>query len=300
MPGIKEIKNRIEGVEDTYKLTNAMYLISSTKLRKAREVAALSRPFFDKLKNEIKTVLEVSGVKDSRYYSADPAVHDEGPAGILVITSDKGLCGAYNRDIIKKAVALAERKKDPVIFACGDYGKRYFQRNGFNVFEEFDHVCKEPTHEEARLMSEEMLTEYDNGKIKSLYAVYSDLTAGRSYEPVTTRLLPFGYVEGMHVREKGEEDETPQMEFYPGPKEVLDSLIRTYMAGYVYSVLTSGYCSEQSARMNSMSSSNKNAEELLEELCTEYHKARQAEITQEITEVCAGANAQKKKRVREA
>ena len=80
MPGIKEIKNRIEGVEDTYKLTNAMYLISSTKLRKAREVAALSRPFFDKLKNEIKTVLEVSGVKDSRYYSADPAVHDAGPA----------------------------------------------------------------------------------------------------------------------------------------------------------------------------------------------------------------------------
>ncbi|MBE6042309.1 MAG: F0F1 ATP synthase subunit gamma, partial [Clostridiales bacterium] len=174
MASTKEIKNRIKSVSDTQKITNAMYLISSTKMRRARREAENSRPYFELMRKEIRRMFAVGKDLKSRYYDADV---DENAAGgrnaILVITADKGLAGAYNQNVVRVTEALADRSDEYKLYIVGDYGWRYFRSHDFNYAENFAHSMNQPTLAMARDITEEILSDFDRGDFDRVYVCFT-------------------------------------------------------------------------------------------------------------------------------
>ena len=297
MASTAEIKSRIRSVEDTRKITNAMYLIASTKLRRARNDLDKTRPYFDALQAEIKRIFRTVRDVDSRYFyppDREPVV--EGPYGCLVITADKGLAGAYNQNVIKEAQKLMEEHGDMQLFVVGEYGRHFFTQHHIPIEHTFLYTAQNPTMERAREISSLLLDKYDRGELKKIYIVYTDLKS--SVETVTrsTRLLPFHRAQ--FISPTQEKRVRNPFEFYPSVTGVLNNIIPSYLSGFIYSTLIDSFCSEQNARMNAMDAANRNAEELLATLGTQYNRIRQGNITQEITEITAGAKAQKRQRAR--
>ena len=298
MASTKAIKNRIHSVGDTQKITNAMYLISSTKMRKARREAEDTKPYFDLLRREIRRMFAVGTDLSSRYYDADV---DENVAGgrnaILVITGDKGLAGAYNQSVLKKTQALIDRSDEYRLYVVGDYGWRYFKSRGANVCETFTHSMHEPSLAMARDITEELLDRFDRGLFDRIYVCYTEFTGGMTAGTAThDRLLPFDRDDFVPEGGETDKDASTVFEFEPDVKTVLERSIRSYLVGYIYSTLVNSYSSEQSARMMAMDSANENASELLANLELEYNHLRQNAITQEITEISSGARSLKRKK----
>ena len=294
----KEIKNRIKSVSDTQKITNAMYLISSTKMRKARRDAEQTKPYFDLLRKEIRRMFAVGPDLKSRYYDAavDEAVPG-GRNGILVITADKGLAGAYNQSVVKETLALMDRSDEYTLYIVGDYGWRYFRSRGSNVCTSFEHSMNQPSLAMARDITIELLDEFDAGVFDRLYVCYTEFGGGMSAgKAMHDRLLPFDRDDFVPEGAETAADASTVFEYEPDVETVLERSVQSYLVGYVYSALVNSYSSEQSARMMAMDASNENAGELLAKLQLEYNHLRQNAITQEITEVSSGARSLKSKR----
>ena len=299
MPSTKEIKNRIKSVGDTQKITNAMYLISSTKMRRARREAEETKPYFDLLRKEIRRMFAVSGDNiQSRYYDAsvDEAVSG-GRNGILVITGDKGLAGAYNQNVLKEALALMDRSDEYRLYIVGDFGWRFFRTRGTPVIEDFTHSMNQPSLAMARDITRELLDDFDDGLFDRLYVCYTEFSGGMS--PGTAmhdRLIPFDRDDFVPEGAETDTDASTVFEYEPDVKTVLERIMQSYLVGYVYSALVNSYSSEQSARMMAMDSANDNASELLDQLRLEYNHLRQNAITQEITEISSGARSLRSKK----
>ena len=298
MASTKEIKNRIKSVGDTQKITNAMYLISSTKMRRARKEAEETKPYFDLLRREIRRMFAFGTGLRSRYF--DSNVDESMPGGrngILVITADKGLAGAYNQSVVKDALALMERSNDYKLYIVGDYGWRFFRSRGSKVCETFEHSMNEPSLAMARDITRELLDEFDAGAFDRLYVCYTEYSGGMS--PGTAmhdRLIPFDKDDFVPQGDEHASDASTVFEYEPDVETVLSRSIQSYLVGYVYSALVNSYSSEQSARMMAMDAANENASELLASLRLEYNHIRQNAITQEITEISSGARSLKSKR----
>ena len=293
MPNTAEIKGRIASVRQTQKITNAMYLIASTKLRKARGDLDATRPYFNALASEIKRIFRTAGDVNSPYfYPSDDETDLPGTYGCLVITADKGLAGSYNQNVLRAAQGLLREHPDTRLFVVGEYGRHFFAQRGIPIERSFLYTAQNPSLARAREISSLLLDRYDRGKLKKIYVVYTDLAGGLSMSARVTRLLPFHRT--YFCAATGQELwNTVPFEFLPSASAVLNGLMHSYLAGFVYSTLIDSFCSEQSARMSAMDAANRNAEELLSSLSLQYNLARQAAITQEITEVTAGARAQK-------
>ena len=293
MADTKAIANRINSIKDTKKITNAMYLISSTKLRKARKSLEDIRPFFAKLREQIGNIVRKIDVKDSRYlvYDDDPVVY-EGRTGILVMTADKGLAGAYNQDVIKEALRIMGRHPDYVLFVMGEYGKHYFASHHIPVDEHFNFADIEPSLYQARMMAGNIMDRYDRGEIDSVYVIYTDFRNALASEAVTYRLLPFKI---SHFTESLEEEEV-EFEYVPSPMEVMEKCIPVYCIGVIYSIMVYSFCCEQNDRMMAMDAANKNADDLISTLTVQYNRLRQGRITQEITEISASVKAGKREK----
>ena len=295
MAGTKEIKNHIESVRETRKITNAMYLIASTKLRRARAELDNTRPYFNALQWEIKRIFRKVGDVESRYFY--PVGDDsplEGTYGCLVITADKGLAGAYNQNAIKEALKLLEEHPDTKLFVVGEYGRRFFAAHSIPIEHSFLYTAQNPTMARAREISALLLDRFDRGELKEIYVIYTDMANSMSYEARTARVMPFH--RSFFLTAPGEREVREPFEFLPDVSAVLDSMMPSYVSGFIYSALIDSFCCEQSARMTAMDSANQNAENLLGELSLEFNRVRQAAITQEITEVSAGAKAQRQKK----
>ena len=297
MASTKEIKNRIKSVGDTQKITNAMYLISSTKMRRARKEAEETKPYFDLLRHEIRRMFAFGGGLRNKYF--DSNVDEEKPGGkngILVITADKGLAGAYNQNVVKDTLALMDRSNDYKLYIVGDYGWRYFRSRGSKVCEAFEHSMNEPSLAMARDITKELLDEFDAGAFTRLYVCYTEYSGGMSPgAAMHDRLIPFDKDDFVpRGDEQAAADASTVFEYEPDVETVLARSIQSYLVGYVYSALVNSYSSEQSARMMAMDSANKNAEKMLDNLQRTYNRTRQALITQEITEVVSGAKALKR------
>ena len=300
MANIKEIKNRINSVKDTQKITNAMYLISSTKMRKAKGELDKTRPYFALLQGEIKRIFRTVGDVENKYfYPADGSPIADGAYGCLVITADKGLAGAYNLNVIKEAEKLRRENKDTKFLVVGEYGRQYFQQHRIPIERSFLYTAQNPTMERAREISSILLEMFDRGEVKKMFVIYTDWKNSLSEQVVITRLLPFHRAQFM-APPSTEKQVTTGFEFFPSVEAVLDNMMQSYVSGFIYSALVDSFCSEQNARMTAMDSANQNAERILSELSVQYNRVRQAAITQEITEVSAGAKAQKRKRRKEA
>ena len=291
MASTKEIKNRIRSVGDTQKITNAMYLISSTKMRRARREAEDTMPYFNLMRKEIRRMFAVGKDLSSRYYDAD--VDEETPGGrfgILVITADKGLAGVYNQSVIKETLKLMERSDEYKLYIVGDYGWRYFKSRGSNIAEDFTHSMHQPSLAMARDITMELLDDFDSGEFDRIYVTYTEyggsMSAGTAMHD---RLLPFDRDDFVPEGDETAADASNVFEYEPDVETVLERIIQSYLVGYVYSALVNSYSSEQNARMMARDSANDNASDLLERLLREYNHLRQNAITQEITEISSGA-----------
>ena len=220
----------------------------------------------------------------------------EGPYGCLVITADKGLAGAYNQNVIKEAQKLMEEHGDMQLFVVGEYGRHFFTQHHIPIEHTFLYTAQNPTMERAREISSLLLDKYDRGELKKIYIVYTDLKSSVETVARSTRLLPFHRAQ--FISPTQEKRVRNPFEFYPSVTGVLNNIIPSYLSGFIYSTLIDSFCSEQNARMNAMDAANRNAEELLATLGTQYNRIRQGNITQEITEITAGAKAQKRQRAR--
>ncbi len=304
MATTKEIKNRIKSVRDTQKITNAMYLISSTKVTKAKRELEQTRPYFDMLKEQLVSMIRLADNLKTDYLIASrpdetalEIMDEEGPrgtVGIIVITADKGLCGAYNQNVIKEAGKLIKEGEPHKLFVIGEYGRHYFMAHDDSLDQNFDYSNMDPTMDRAREIGDYVIDEFDEDRVQKLYIVYTafgnGLTGGAAQ---STELLPFAredYVLDGEDRKKMSEG----TEYLPDVVTVFNSIVPSYIKGFIYSAMVESFCSEQSARMTAMDAANDNAEDLLTSLNLEYNHVRQGAITREITEISAGSRAQKK------
>lgn len=294
MATTKEIKSRIKSVKDTQKITNAMYLIASTKMRKAKKDLEATRPYFDHLQEEIKrifrTATEVSG---KYFYDEESEKYLKGSDAYLIITADKGLAGAYNQNVIKEVLKIVKHPEDAKFYVVGEYGRHFFEAHNIHVEETFLYTAQNPTLDRARDMAEILIRGFENGEIKKVSVIYTDFKGGMSGEETCVKeLLPFSKED--FLTENHEEIKDPYFEFEPSAEAVLDAIVPSYFTGFIYSALVDSFCSEQDSRTTAMDSANRNAEELLEDLSLEYNHVRQGAITQEITEISSGARGQAK------
>lgn len=285
MASAKELRDRIKAVQETKKITGAMHLISSTKLRRAKADFAQTRVYFDALRGAISEILHADPDFESRYFRAGGgAAGADAVTGVLVITADKGLAGAYNLNVLHAAEALRASIPNARLFVVGEYGRRYFAQHAPEAM-----VClggaQTPTPESATALSDGLLARYDAGELDELLVIYTDMKNSLASEVRTQRLLPLprGAAEGGGAR----------TEYLPSADEVVRMGVRSYLRGFVYGALLDSYCAEQNARVTAMEAANRNAQELLEGLSLQLNRQRQAAITREITEISAGAQAQR-------
>ena len=278
MSSIKEIKNRIKSVQDTRKITSAMYLISSTKLRKARKNFEATRPYFDAVSHEIKRIFRIDENVHSRYFFPKGVMEElEGTWGYLVITADKGLAGAYNQNVIKEAMHMMGEHDDNLLFVVGECGRHYFTTHHIPIEQSFRYTAQDPNLSRAREITNVLLEKYDNGEITKMYVIFTDYQNSFTEEAQVMRLLPFHKADFNIAPPAWEREVKTPFKFMPNLSEVLDNTIESYVLGIVYGAL-----------------------EILNDLRVQYNHTRQAMITQEITEISAGAKAMKRKRERKA
>jgi len=297
MAGIKEIRNRIAGIQETRKITNAMYLIASTKMRKARVELERTKPYFNSVQREIKRIFRNTEDIDSPYfYPEDGSRTLDGTYAYLVVTADKGLAGAYNHNVLKEAERLIADHPDCLLYVVGEYGRQYFRSKGIPIQQSFLYTAQNPTFHRAREIGGILLEQFDAGAVEKIYIVYSDFRSGMAYTANTSRLLPFHHSQITAPPEEIPAD-TP-FELFPSAEAVLEGIVPSYIEGFIFSALIDSFCCEQSARMTAMESANRSADKLLQEMQVQYNHLRQSAITQEITEICAAAKYQQQRRIR--
>lgn len=297
MANIKEIRERIASVSDTKKITNAMYMISSTKLRKAKKMLTDTEPFFYATKDMIERVVNnlPEGTENIFLELRDDIPESKKKRGYLVFTDDKGLAGAFNHNVIKLTEeALANKKGENKLFVIGEVGRYHFNSENVDIEEFFPFTSQNPTLHRARKISAEILDYYYNRKIDEFYIIFTT-TRGNSCDARIERILPLDFLSVLKRKKapiRGNMYEEFLME--PSPSAVLDNIVPNYVTGYIYGALVESFCSVQQSRMMAMDNANKNAEMMIVDLKKSYNRQRQAMITQEITEVVSGAKALKR------
>lgn len=291
MASIKEIRTHIKSVEQTLKITNAMYLISSSNLRKARKQLTDVEPYFQKIEATISDILHHSPEINHIFFDKRPGIlPQDRKVGYIVVTGDKGLAGAYNHNILKLAEQKMIQNPHTSLFVVGQVGRSYFQEHGVPIDVEFLYTAQNPTVARARDIAELMMDLYLKGQLDEVYMIFTKMVNSFQMEPTIHKLLPLD-PDVFPEYEKNRDTYNRDVVYVPSVKAVMDRLAPGYVKGDIFGALVESYCSEQNARMTAMKSSSDNARTMLQNLNLSYNRARQAAITQEITEVVGGAQA---------
>lgn len=300
MPNLKDIKSRIGSVQNTKKITKAMKMVAAAKVKKAENTAKAGRPFSQELlqlfKKMLGTVQEysVSGLKVERGIDNYPALltqRELKAEGLLVITSNKGLAGAYNSNIIKATLKkVDENTKNgikTVIYPVGQKALSSFKRRSgnFELRQGYLNVINDPNPIGAGIIAEDIAQDYIAGNIDKISVITTHFNNMMSYNLTEWQLLPVQ----VEKAEKTELDAV--MEFEPSVHNVLQQIVPMYITNSIYHALLEAYASELASRMTAMSAASNNAEEIINTLTIDYNKARQAAITQELVEIVSGASA---------
>lgn len=290
MASITEIRSRMRSIEQTLKITNAMYLISSAKVKKARKQLSEVEPYFDRLARTILDIFRHSPELQHRFIEGHHKSREDRKTGFVVITGDKGLAGAYNHNVLKLAESYLERKKDSTLFLIGQMGRHYFEKKNIPIDGEFMYTAQDPTITRAREISNALLNLYEDGALDEIYLVFTRSYSAMRMEPEIIKLLPLDRAMLSAHRGLSEADQYRDVVRYePSPEAVLDVLVPGVIKGYLFSALVESFCSEQNARMTAMDSASESARDMLKTLSLEFNRARQGAITQEITEIAGGA-----------
>lgn len=295
MSTIRELRDRINSIDNTMKITNAMYLISSTKLRKARQDLQQTEPYFYMLQSMIQRINRHLP-KEFKHPYLDRRQNlkaSDCRTAIICITADKGLAGAYNHNVLRQTEEMLKQHPQSKLFVVGEMGRVYFRTRNIPIEEQFHYTAQNPTLHRARVITGRMLDLYTERKIDEVYIVYTRMKNSLEMEAEQQQLLPLDKVQGSAFTEVPMSVNMEDFNMFPSPKAVIDNVVPDYLNGFIYSALVEAFCSEQNARMTAMDAANRNGNELKQSLKTLYNRERQAQITQEITEVAAGARAQK-------
>ncbi len=288
MESIKEIRTHIDSVQQTLKITNAMYLISSSKLRKARRQLTDVQPYFEKITRTISDILHRTAGVDHVYFDTRPGHPHK--VGYIVITGDKGLAGAYNHNVLRLVEEEMAKVQDPTLFLIGQAGRNYFQHKGVNIDGEFMYTAQDPTVYRAREIGDTFIELFRKGHLDEVYVVYTEMVTPMQMEPKMVKLLPLDRdAFPWTPRRSADGSERHEVTYVPSPEHVLNHIVPSYLKGLLFGTLVESFCSEQNARMNAMDTATDNARSLLKELSLHYNRARQTAITQEITEIVGGA-----------
>ena len=295
MPNAKAIQNRISSIQDTMKITNAMYMISSSKMQKARKTLEEALPFFEEQQMAVAKMVETLDDLTSRFFGKEEIPEEEKKRGFFVVTADKGMAGAYTHNVLKLAEEAMAESENNRLFVMGELGRQYFTQRGIPIEENFHYTVDSPTLHRARQIQEYLVDLYLQDELDEIYIIYTYMKNSYSMEPRKFCLLP---LEKESFLEKNVNHETYHdiVTFTPSLRELLDHMVPSVVSGYIYGALVESFASEQNSRMMSMQNATDNAKQMLHDLGIEYNRVRQAAITQEITEVIAGAKAQKGKK----
>ena len=292
MAGITEIRGRMRSIQQTLKITNAMYLISSAKVKKARKQLQEVEPYFDRLAKTILDIFRHSPQLQHRYIEGHHKPKEERKTGFVVITGDKGLAGAYNHNVLKLAESYLARKQDSTLFLIGQMGRHYFEKKNIPIDAEFMYTAQDPTLDRAQDICDTLVDLYERGALDEIYLVFTHSYSAMRMEPEIIKLLPLDRAMLSARRGLSEADQYRDVVRYePSPEAVLDVLVPGVIRGYIYAALVESFCSEQSSRMSAMDSASESARDMLKTLSLEFNRARQGAITQEITEIAGGAEA---------
>ena len=283
MASMRDIKRRKGSIQSTQQITKAMKLVSTVKLQRAKQRAEQSKAYFNCMYETVTSMLAKTGNLNHPYLSGG----DSDKKAVIVITSNRGLAGGYNSNVVKLITQGDFKKEDLRIYAIGKKGRDALQRHGYEIVEEDSGIIEEPLYVDAMALSSRVLDAYAKGEVGEIYLAYTGFKNTVVHEPTLLKLLP---VDTKEHEEQGKESKA-LMSFEPEDDEALELIIPKYVTSLIYGGLIEAVASENGARMQAMDSATSNAEEMIDHLSLMYNRARQGSITQELTEIIAGANA---------
>lgn len=284
MASMRDIKRRRASIQSTEQITKAMKLVSTVKLQKSKTKAEESAPYFHLMYDTICSILRRSGNIEHKYLQAGASKKK----AVIAVTSNRGLAGGYNNNIVRLIAASKELPpEDTYVYAVGRKGRDGLSRKGYTIKADYSDVINEPLYQDAADMTAVLLDSFSRGEIGEIYLVYTFFKNTVTHIPKLVKLLP---VETDSGKDSASGREL-MMNYEPNEDEVLNAIIPKYMSSLIYGGLLEALASENGARMTAMDSATSNAEEMIESLSLQYNRARQGAITQELTEIIAGANA---------
>ena len=283
MASMRDIKRRKGSIQSTQQVTKAMKLVSTVKLQRAKQNAEKSQTYFHCMYNTVHSILRRTQNLEHKYLKSG----ESGKKAVIVITSNRGLAGGYNSNVIKLITQGELANEDLAIYAIGKKGKDALAKN-YEIRADYSDVIEDPVYAEAMKISKEVLSAFENGEISEIYLAYTGFKNTVVHIPTLLKLLP---VEVSEEEEAAQEDDPVMMNFEPEDEEALNLLIPKYITSLIYGGMIEAIASENGARMQAMDAATSNAEEMIEDLTLLYNRARQGSITQELTEIIAGANA---------
>ena len=276
MANTKEIQKRMKSIQDTMKITNAMYMISSSKLRVAKQKLEDTEPYFYSLQMAISRFLRHIPDTESRYFDQKTEIPD-----------------AYNHNVIKMAHELFEQGNNNKLFVVGELGRQYFAKEGLEVDTEFKYTVQNPSLHRARVITDRVMELYDKGELDEVYIVYTKMENAFNMNAEKIQLLPLKKEDFMRAPIDTYQEE---IKVEPSMEAILEHVVPNCVTGIIYGSLVESFASEQNSRMMAMQTATDSAKEMLQSLSIQYNRVRQADITQQITEVIGGAKAQKNKK----
>ena len=283
MASMRDIKRRRSSIQGTQQITKAMKLVSTVKLQRARAAAEKSQYYFDSMYRTVGSILSRVGHIEHRYLTPG----DSTRKAVVVITSNRGLAGGYNSNVVKLITRNdALKKEDLDVYTIGNKGREVFARHGYTIREDLPDIIEDPLYSEVNELTARLLKSYENGEVGEIYLAYTFFKNTVSQEPRLLKLLP---VEPLDQDGDGFVDSV--MNFEPEDVEAIDMIIPKYISSLIYGGLKEAIASENGARMQAMDNATSNAEEMIDKLSLQYNRARQGSITQELTEIIAGSEA---------
>lgn len=288
MASMKEIKRRRNSIQSTKQITKAMKLVATVKLQKSRAKAEKSKPYFTLMYETIGSILTKSENLKHQYLES----REGGKKAVIVITSNRGLAGGYNNNVIRMVEANVG-KEEALIYAIGKKGKDALERHGYSIAGDYAEVMNEPMYTDAADLTKVLLQAFEQGEISQIYLAYTNFKNTVVHIPVFLKLLPLSAEEIREETKAAEEGSKSRalMNYSPNEEEVLGAVVPKYLSSLIFGALQQAVAAENGARMNAMENATNNADELIDKLSLQYNRARQGAITQELTEIVAGANA---------
>lgn len=285
MASMRDIKRRKGSIQSTQQITKAMKLVSTVKLQKARNRAEQTNPYFNYMYRTVASMLAKSGGINHPYLNRG----ESAKKAVVVITSNRGLAGGYNSNVVKLVTGSEDlHAEETEVYAIGGKGKEALERRGYEIKADGSSIIESPTYEDAAALCRRVLEAYTTGEIGEIYLAYTHFKNTVSHEPTLIKLLPVE-LDGEELEKAA--DSNVLMNYEPGEEEALDTIIPKYVTSLFYGALVEAVASENGARMQAMDSATSNAEEMISDLTLKYNRARQGSITQELTEIIAGASA---------